>query len=241
MTKLQFQVFYYLTFYDGSFPFEQVYDFCEFDRDGTLNYAEFEYCFCYTNDAEIEQYFLDQESQGQAGSDDSTGNNEGSTDDGTDQNLHDSQPVDGEDEMLEPQECEDVADIIFSNYNVEGQDLSLEEFALFLSEYFETDEDATPFFNECDLDQNYYLSYDEFVSCQCFGDDAEEQAYLECLAMAEEDFRELDSPKDDNIFLTKDEFDQFWSNQSCNSTPLETIFTDFDFNDDHQLDVDEFS
>ena len=59
MTKLQFQVFYYLTFYDGSFPFEQVYDFCEFDRDGTLNYAEFEYCFCYTNDAEIEQYFLD--------------------------------------------------------------------------------------------------------------------------------------------------------------------------------------
>jgi hypothetical protein len=59
--------------------------------------------------------------------------------------------------------------------------------------------------------------------------------------MAEEDFRELDSPKDDNIFLTKDEFDQFWSNQSCNSTPLETIFTDFDYNDDHQLDVDEFS
>ena len=152
MTKLQFQVFYYLTFYDGSFPFEQVYDFCEFDRNGTLNYAEFEYCFCYTNDAEIEQYFLDQDTQGQTGSDDSTGNNDGSTDAGTDQISGDSQPVDGEDEMLEPQECEDVAEIIFSNYNVAGDDLSLSEFALFLSEYFETDADATPFFNECDLD-----------------------------------------------------------------------------------------
>ena len=68
MTKQQFQVFYYLTFYKGSYPFEQVYDFCEFDKNGSLNYAEFEYCFCYSNDAEIEQYLIDQGAQPDSGS-----------------------------------------------------------------------------------------------------------------------------------------------------------------------------
>ena len=117
MTKLQFQVFYYLTFYDCSFPFEQVYEFCEFDRNGSLNYAEFEYCFCYTNDAEIEQYFID---QGVSVPD--NGGSSGSTD--VEENSTSEQPVDGEDEMLEPQECEDIAEILFSNYNIDGADLS---------------------------------------------------------------------------------------------------------------------
>ena len=81
-------MFYYLTFYDGAFPFEQVYDFCEFDKNGEINYAEFEYCFCYTNDAEIEQYFADQDSQGHTDTyDDTTGDNDGSGD---------GEPVDGD-------------------------------------------------------------------------------------------------------------------------------------------------
>lgn len=64
---------------------------------------------------------------------------------------------------------------------------------------------------------------------------------MECLARAEEDFRDLDTDNESNIFLTKTEFGAFWNNQSCNSTPIDTIFGDFDFNADEMLDVDEFS
>ena len=55
---------------------------------------------------------------------------------------------------------------------------------------------------------------------------------MECLARAEEDFRDLDTDNGTNIFLAKSEFGAFWNNQSCNSTPLDTIFGDFDFNAD---------
>ena len=76
--------------------------------------------------------------------------------------------------MLEPQECEDIAEILFNNYNLEGTKMSAGEFATFFSDYFETNVDSTEIFQDCDVDQNQKLSKDEFVSCQCFGDDAEE-------------------------------------------------------------------
>ena len=64
---------------------------------------------------------------------------------------------------------------------------------------------------------------------------------MECLAQAEEDFRELDTDSGSNIFLTKTEFGAFWNNQQCNDMPLDTIFADFDYNTDSKLDVDEIS
>ena len=50
------------------------------------------------------------------------GGSSGSTD--VEENPTSEQPDDGEDEMLEPQECEDIAEILFSNYNIDGADLS---------------------------------------------------------------------------------------------------------------------
>ena len=52
--------------------------------------------------------------------------------------------------------------------------MSAREFATFFSDYFETNVDSTEIFQDCDVDQNQHLTKDEFVSCQCFGDDAEE-------------------------------------------------------------------
>ena len=48
--------------------------------------------------------------------------------------------------MLEAQECEDIAEILFNNYNLEGSDMSAGEFATFFTEYFETDVDSTEIF-----------------------------------------------------------------------------------------------
>ena len=67
--------------------------------------------------------------------------------------------------MLDAQECEDIAEILFNNYNLDGANMSAGEFATFFTEYFEADVDSTEIFQDCDVDQNQYLSINEFVGC----------------------------------------------------------------------------